>query len=127
MNRMTIVGNLTADPTVQSTKAGTAVAHFTVASAPRRFDRETGTWVEGDTVFLRCNAWGSTGENVAAGLVKGSRVLVTGQLIQRSFDDKDGNARTVTELDVEEIGTTLRFSTAAPAPTRAPALEPAVL
>ena len=127
MNELTVVGNLTADPELRATQSKKSVAHFTVASTPRRFDRDAGAWVDGDTVFLRCNAWGSTAENAAATLSKGSRVLVTGQLIQRSFDDKDGNHRTVTELDVEEIGSTLRFSSPGTAAASVAVPEPAAL
>jgi single-strand DNA-binding protein len=123
MNKMTLVGNLTADPELRFTTSGKAVAHFTVASTPRRFDREAGTWVDGDTVFLRCNAWGTTAENITESLAKGARVLATGQLTQRTYTDKDGANRTVNELDVEEIGATLRF--AAPTRTQEPALESA--
>lgn len=125
MNTMTVVGNLTADPELRATTTGKPVAHFTIASTPRRFDRETGTWVDGDTVFLRCNAWGATAENTTASLTKGSRVLATGQVIQRTFEDKDGAARTVVELDIDEIGATLRF-TPTPSP-RTPATQPAAV
>ena len=125
MNTMTVVGNLTADPELRFTTTGKPVAHFTIASTPRRFDRETGTWVDGDTVFLRCNAWGATAENTTESLTKGSRVLASGQVIQRSYEDKDGATRTVVELDVDEIGATLRFTTAAS--TRTPAAQPATV
>ena len=120
MNTMTVVGNLTADPELRFTQTGKPVAHFTIASTPRRFDRETGTWVDGDTVFLRCNAWGATAENTTEALTKGSRVLASGQLIQRTFEDKDGAARTVVELDVDEIGATLRFADTASTPAAQP-------
>lgn len=124
MNKMTVVGNLTADPELRFTQAGKAVAHFTVASTPRRFDRETNAWVDGDTVFLRCNAWGATAENIAESLHKGKRVMAFGQLTQRSYTDKDGVNRTVNELDVDEVGTTLRFSSATSPTTSAPAAQP---
>ncbi len=121
MNTMTVVGNLTADPELRFTTTGKPVAHFTIASTPRRFDRETGTWVDGDTVFLRCNAWGATAENTTESLTKGSRVLASGQVIQRSYEDKDGATRTVVELDVDEIGATLRFAHTASTPAAQPA------
>lgn len=118
MNHHTVAGNLTADPEVQFTKAGKAVAHFTIAHAPRRLDRESGSWVDGETIYLRCNAWGSTGENIAESLHKGDRVIAAGSLIQRSYEDSAGVTRTVVELDVDEIGPTLRFSTTTSTPAK---------
>lgn len=108
----TIVGNLTADPELRFTQSGAAVVSFTVASTPRIFDRQSGEWKDGDALFMRCNAWRQVAENVSESLFKGNRVLVTGRLKQRSFENKEGERRTVVELEVEEVGPSLRYATA---------------
>ena len=109
---MTVIGNLTADPELRFTASGAAVANFTVASTPRTFDRASGEWKDGEALFLRCNIWRQAAENVAESLTRGSRVVVTGRLKQRSFDTKEGEKRTVIELEVDEIGPSLRYATA---------------
>ncbi len=109
---MTVVGNLTADPELRFTASGAAVANFTVASTPRTFDRNTNEWKDGEALFLRCNIWRQPAENVAESLVRGSRVIVSGRLKQRSFETKEGEKRTVIELEVDEIGPSLRYATA---------------
>jgi single-strand DNA-binding protein len=109
---VTVVGNLTSDPDLRFTPAGSAVANFTVASTPRLFDRESGAWRDGDALFLRCSLWREYAENVAESLVRGARVVVQGRLRQRSYDTKEGEKRTVVELEVEEIGPSLRYATA---------------
>lgn len=106
-----IVGNLTADPELRFTQSGAAVANFTVASTNRIFDRQSGEWKDGDALFMRCNLWRQPAENVAESLTKGTRVVVTGRLKQRSFETKDGDKRTVIELEVDEIGPSLRYAT----------------
>ncbi|HEX6341906.1 single-stranded DNA-binding protein [Umezawaea sp.] len=109
---ITVVGNLTADPELRFTQSGAAVASFTVASTPRTFDKASGEWKDGDALFLRCNVWRQVAENVAESLTRGSRVLVSGRLRQRSFETKEGEKRTVVELEVDEIGPSLRYATA---------------
>ena len=109
---LTIVGNLTADPELRFTPAGHAVADFTVASTPRSYDRDAGAWRDGEALFLRCTAWRQLAEHAAESLTKGTRVIVTGRLRQRSFELTEGVTRTVTELDVDELGPSLRHSTA---------------
>ena len=109
---ITVVGNLTADPELRFTASGAAVANFTVASTPRTFDRATNEWKDGEALFLRCNIWRQAAENVAESLTRGARVVVTGRLKQRSFDTKEGEKRTVIELEVDEIGPSLRYATA---------------
>ncbi|MDT7785191.1 MAG: single-strand DNA-binding protein [Pseudonocardiales bacterium] len=109
---ITVVGNLTADPELRFTQSGAAVAGFTVASTPRTFDKQSGEWKDGEALFLRCNVWRQVAENVAESLTKGSRVLVSGRLRQRSFETKEGEKRTVVELEVDEIGPSLRYATA---------------
>ncbi len=109
---MTVVGNLTADPELRFTASGAAVANFTVASTPRTFDRASGEWKDGEALFLRCNIWRQPAENVAESLTRGSRVIVSGRLKQRSFETKEGEKRTVIELEVDEIGPSLRYATA---------------
>jgi single-strand DNA-binding protein len=109
---ITVVGNLTADPELRFTQSGAAVASFTVASTPRTFDKASGEWKDGEALFLRCNVWRQVAENVAESLTRGSRVLVTGRLRQRSFETKEGEKRTVMELEVDEIGPSLRYATA---------------
>lgn len=111
---ITVVGNLTADPELKWTQSGAAVAGFTVASTPRTFDKQANEWKDGEAMFLRCSVWRDAAENVAESLEKGARVVVQGRLKQRSFTDKDGNNRTAIELDVDEIGPSLRYATAKP-------------
>lgn len=106
-----IIGNLTGDPELRWTPSGAAVASFTVASTPRTFDKDSGKWVDGDALFMRCSVWRQYAENVAESLTKGMQVIVQGRLKQRSYE-KDGQQRTVIELDVEDVGPTLRFATA---------------
>jgi single-strand DNA-binding protein len=109
---ITVVGNLTADPELRFTPSGAAVANFTVASTPRTFDRQTNEWKDGEALFLRCNIWREAAENVAESLTRGSRVIVQGRLKQRSFETREGEKRTVVELEVDEIGPSLRYATA---------------
>jgi len=107
----TIVGNLTADPELRFTPNGVAVANFTVASTPRTFHRQSGEWRDGDALFLRCTAWRDPAEHIAESLTRGDRVVVQGRLRQRSFETRDGNKRTVVELDVDDVGPSLRYAT----------------
>jgi single-strand DNA-binding protein len=109
---VTVIGNLTADPELRFTPSGAAVASFTVASTPRTFDRQSGEWKDGEALFLRCNIWRQAAENVAESLTRGARVIVNGRLKQRSFETREGEKRTVVELDVDEIGPSLRYATA---------------
>ena len=108
----TVVGNLTADPELRFTPSGAAVANFTVASTPRYFDRQAGEWKDGEALFLRCNIWRQAAENVAESLTRGMRVIAQGRLRQRSFETKEGEKRTVVELEVDEVGPALRYATA---------------
>jgi single-strand DNA-binding protein len=109
---ITVVGNLTDDPELRFTSSGVAVANFTVASTPRMFDKQTNEWKDGDALFLRCSIWRQAAENVAESLQKGARVVVQGRLKQRSYETREGEKRTVYELDVEEVGPSLRYATA---------------
>lgn len=109
---ITIVGNLTADPELRFTPSGAAVANFTVASTPRAFDRQSGEWKDGETLFLRCSVWRDAAENVAESLTRGTRVIAQGRLKSRSFETKEGERRTVMELEVDEIGPALRYASA---------------
>lgn len=109
---ITVVGNLTADPELRFTPSGAAVANFTVASTPRTFDRQAGEWKDGEALFLRCNIWRQAAENVAETLTRGMRVIVQGRLRQRSFETKEGEKRTVVELEADEVGPALRYATA---------------
>ena len=109
---VTVVGNLTADPELRYTQTGVAVANFTIASTPRNFDRASNEWKDGEALFLRASCWREFAEHVAGSLTKGSRVIATGRLKQRSYDDRDGNKRTTIELEVDEIGPSLRYATA---------------
>jgi single-strand DNA-binding protein len=109
---ITVIGNLTDDPELRFTPSGAAVANFTVASTPRSFNRQNNEWEDGDTLFLRCSAWRQLAENVAESLQRGNRVIVSGRLKQRSYETRDGEKRTVVELDVDEIGASLRYATA---------------
>ena len=104
---ITVVGNLTADPELRFTPSGAAVANFTVASTPRIYDRQSGEWKDGEALFLRCNIWREAAENVAESLTRGSRVIVQGRLKQRSFETREGEKRTVVEVEVDEIGPSL--------------------
>lgn len=127
----TIVGNLTSDPELRFTPSGVAVANVRVASTPRKYDSATGQYVDGDPVFMTCNIWRGQADNIAASLTKGTRVIATGVLKQRTYQAKDGTDRTVYELDVDDIGPSLKFAAAtvdrnppagdtAPAPTSSP-------
>src|SRR5882757_5570360 len=109
---ITVVGNLTADPELRFTPSGAAVANFTVASTPRTFDRQAGEWRDGEALFLRCNLWRQPAENVADSLTRGSRLSVQGRLRQRSYETREGEKRTVVELEVDEVGPSLRYATA---------------
>ncbi len=109
---ITIVGNLTADPELRFTPSGAAVANFTVASTPRTFDRQSNDWKDGETLFMRCSVWRDAAENVAESLHRGTRVVVTGRLKSRSYETKEGEKRTVIELDVDEVGPSLRYASA---------------
>ncbi|MGF3057355.1 single-stranded DNA-binding protein [Microbacterium sp. YY-01] len=132
---LTVIGNLTADPELRFTQSGVAVANFTVASTPRTFDRASGQWRDGEALFMRCSIWREAAENVASSLTKGMRVVVTGRIQQRSYQDREGNNRTVVEMTADEVAPSLRFATAqvtraarqgggpgsSPAPTETPA------
>lgn len=107
-----VVGNLVADPELRFLATGAAVASFTVASTPRVMDKTSGEWRDGDALFLRCSAWRQMAENVGESLTRGTRVIVTGRLKQRSYEDKGGEKRTVVELEVDEVGPSLRYATA---------------
>lgn len=109
---VTVIGNLTADPELRFISNGSAVANFTVASTPRTFDRQTGEWKDGDTLYMRCSIWRESAENLAESLTKGARVIVTGRLTQRSYETREGEKRTVTELAADEIAASLRYATA---------------
>jgi single-strand DNA-binding protein len=109
---ITVVGNLTADPELRFTPSGAAVANFTVASTPRQFDRQSNEWKDGDTLFMRCSVWREAAENVAESLTKGTRVIVQGRLVQRSYETREGEKRTVVELQVDEVAPSLRYATA---------------
>lgn len=109
---ITVIGNVTADPELKFTQNGAAVANFTIASTPRTFDRQTNEWKDGETLFLRCSAWRDIAERVADSLARGTRVIAQGRLKSRTFDTKEGDRRTVFELDVDEVGPSLRYATA---------------
>ncbi len=108
----TVVGNLTADPELRFTNSGAAVANFTVASTPRIFDRQSGEWRDGETLFMRCTIWRQLAEHLAESLTRGARVIVVGRLEQRSFTAKDGTERIVVELVADEVAPSLRYATA---------------
>lgn len=110
--QITLVGNLVDDPELRFTPSGAAVANFRVASTPRTFDRASGEWKDGESMFLPCTVWRQQAENVAESLQLGMRVIVQGRLKQRSFDTREGEKRTVFEIDVEEVGPALRSATA---------------
>jgi len=109
---ITVVGNLTADPELRYTQGGLAVANFTIASTPRTFDRTANDWKDGEALFLRASCWREFAEHVAGTLTKGSRVVATGRLKQRSYETKEGEKRTSMELEIDEIGPSLRYATA---------------
>jgi len=109
---ITVVGNVVADPELRFTSTGAAVATFRVASTPRRYDSQSGQWVDGEALFLTCNVWRQVAENIAETLTKGMRVIVTGRLRSRSYDTQNGDRRTVMELEVDEVGPSLRYATA---------------
>jgi single-strand DNA-binding protein len=109
---ITVIGNLTADPELKFTASGSAVANFTVASTPRALDKASGDWKDGEALFMRCSLWNQAAENIAESLVRGSRVIAQGRLQQRSYTTKEGEKRTVVEMQVEEIGPSLKYATA---------------
>ena len=110
---ITIIGNLTGDPELRFTPSGAAVANFTVASTPRQFDRQANEWKDGETLFMRCSIWREAAENVAESLTRGTRVVVQGRLVSRSWEDKEtGQKRSVMEMQVDEVGPSLRYATA---------------
>jgi single-strand DNA-binding protein len=109
---ITVIGNLTNDPELRFTPSGSAVANFTIASTPRTFDRQSNEWKDGETLFLRASVWREAAENVAESLTKGTRVIVSGRLKSRSYETKEGEKRTVIELEVDEIGPSLRYANA---------------
>lgn len=109
---ITIVGNVTGDPELRFTPSGAAVANFTVASTPRAFDRQTNEWKDGETLFMRCSVWRDAAENVAESIQRGARIIVTGRLKSRSYETKEGEKRTVIEMEVDEVGPSLRYATA---------------
>lgn len=129
---LTLVGNTTADVELRFTQSGAAVASFTVASTPRSFDKASGEWKDGEALFLRCTAWRQLAEHCAEVLMRGTRVIVVGRLVQRSFETKEGEKRTVIELQVEEVGPSLKYATAkvskaersGPSQDSAPASDP---
>src|SRR3712207_459595 len=109
---ITVVGNLTADPELRFTPSGAAVANFTVASTPRTFDRQSNEWKDGEALFLNCSVWRQAAENAAESLVRGMRVIVSGRLKARSYETREGEKRTVFEIDVDEVGPSLKYATA---------------
>ncbi len=109
---ITVVGNLVDDPELRFTPSGAAVANFRIASTPRTFDRQSNEWKDGEALFLSCSVWRQAAENVAESLQKGMRVVVQGRLKQRSYETREGEKRTVVELDVEEVGPSLKYATA---------------
>lgn len=109
---VTVVGNLTADPELRYTQAGKPVANLTIASTPRTFDRQSNEWKDGEALFLRSSVWNDYAEHVAGSLTKGMRVIAQGRLKQRSWEDREGNKRVSVELEIDEIGPSLRYATA---------------
>jgi single-strand DNA-binding protein len=109
---ITVVGNLTNDPELRFTPSGSPVANFTIASTPRTFDKNSNAWKDGESLFLRCAVWKEPAENVAESLTKGTRVIVSGRLKSRSYETKEGEKRTVIELEVDEIGPSLKYANA---------------
>ncbi|MER7841503.1 single-stranded DNA-binding protein [Streptomyces sp. NPDC096040] len=120
----TVVGNLTADPELRHTASGLPVTGFTIASTPRVFDRERNEFIDGEPLFLRCSIWRQAAENAAQSLTKGMRVIVTGRLKQRTFDDKEGVRRTTVEIDVEEVAASLTYAKATVTKTYRPGTAP---
>lgn len=126
---ITITGNLTADPELRHTQNGLAVANFTVASTPRTFDRESNSWKDGDPLFVRCTAWRDYAEHIAKSIAKGTAVVVVGRLVQRTYETKptdgsDPQKRTVFELEVDEVGATMRYATVAVTKVARPSAQP---
>ena len=111
-NSITLIGNLTGDPELRFAQSGAAVANFTIASTPRAFDKTSNEWKDGDTMFLNCSIWRQAAEHVAESLTKGTRVIVQGRLKSRSYETREGEKRTVFEIDVEEVGPSLTWATA---------------
>ena len=109
---ITLIGNLTNDPELRFVPSGSAVANFTVASTPRTFDQKSNAWKDGETLFMRCNVWREQAENLVESLTKGSRVIVSGRLKPRSYDTKEGESKTIIELEVDEIGPSLKNASA---------------
>src|ERR1700750_1852645 len=109
---ITVVGNLTADPELRFTPSGAAVASFTITSTPRTFDRNSNEWKDGEALFLRCSIWRQAAENVAESLTRGMRVIASGRLKQRSYENREGEKRTVIELEVDEVGPSLKYASA---------------
>jgi single-strand DNA-binding protein len=109
---ITVIGNITGDPELRFTPSGAAVANFTVASTPRAFDRQSNEWKDGETLFMRCSVWRDAAENVAESLGRGTRVIVSGRLKSRSYETKEGEKRTVIEMEVDEVGPSLRYASA---------------
>lgn len=107
---LTIIGNLTADPDLRFTASGTPVANFTIASTPRTFDKAANEWKDGEALFMRCSLWKQAAENAAESLRRGTRVIATGRLKQRSYETREGEKRTVIELEIDEIGASLRYA-----------------
>lgn len=109
---ITVIGNLASDPELKYTSSGAAVANFTVMSTPRSFDKASGEWKDGEALAMRCNIWRQAAENIAETLTRGARVIVTGRLKQRSFQTREGEKRTVVELEADEVGPSLKYATA---------------
>ena len=109
---ITVIGNLTGDPELRFTPSGAAVANFTIASTPRSFDKASDSWKDGDTLFLRCSVWRDAAESVAESLQRGTRVIASGRLTMRQYETKEGEKRTSTELQVDEVGPSLKYATA---------------
>jgi single-strand DNA-binding protein len=109
---ITVIGNLTADPELRFTPSGAAVANFTVASTPRTFDKQSNEWKDGEALFLNCSVWRQAAENAAESLTRGMRVIVSGRLKARSYETREGEKRTVFEIDVDEVGPSLKYATA---------------
>ena len=109
---ITVIGNLTADPELRFTPSGAAVANFTVASTPRTFDRQTNEWKDGEALFLNCSVWRQAAENAAESLTRGTRVVVTGRLRQRSWENQEGEKRSMIEIEADDVGPSLKWATA---------------
>ena len=122
---VTVIGNLTGDPELRFTPSGVAVANFSVASTPRIYDAQAKAWKDGEALFMRCTLWRQPAENLAESLTKGARVIVYGTLKQRTYETREGEKRTVIEMDVEDIGPSLKFAVATPTKAAPRAAEPA--